>query len=383
MGQSGAYTGPLEQVGPCQWRIPKSYRADMRVDGIIFADDTADRADQERPGARAGRQRGDLAGHPEGQPGHARHPLGLRLLHRRRGGDRPRGRGRDLARRRRLRHQLRRPAAPLQPRVERRQGPDQAAGRPALPRHPHRRRPERALPVRQAQADQADGAGRRPTSSNLGYGTDRDLPSPRPAAASTGPIRAGSATGRSPRGRPVRHARLGQPFPRSPGRRPRARPRGGRGDGPARGPDHRADPLGLARPGLPGLRRLPGDVQERSQEVRLRAARLAARLCPGAQPGGASLPGSHARGGQLRLVQPPAPGPPGARGLRPGLRQDLGAARHGPGLRRRPQHRQVRGSRRRRRPAQAGLRPSQGGDAGLSRPAIPRSRRPMPGSASR
>jgi tRNA-splicing ligase RtcB len=34
------YTGPLEQVGPCQWRIPKSYRADMRVDGLIFADDT-------------------------------------------------------------------------------------------------------------------------------------------------------------------------------------------------------------------------------------------------------------------------------------------------------------------------------------------------------
>src|SRR4051812_32840322 len=33
------YTGPLEQVGPCQWRIPKSYRADMRVDGMIFADE--------------------------------------------------------------------------------------------------------------------------------------------------------------------------------------------------------------------------------------------------------------------------------------------------------------------------------------------------------
>ncbi len=33
------YTGPLEQVGPCRWKIPKSYRADMRVDGIIFADE--------------------------------------------------------------------------------------------------------------------------------------------------------------------------------------------------------------------------------------------------------------------------------------------------------------------------------------------------------
>ncbi len=40
MSQSGGYRGPLERAGPCQWRIPKSYRADMRVDGIIFADET-------------------------------------------------------------------------------------------------------------------------------------------------------------------------------------------------------------------------------------------------------------------------------------------------------------------------------------------------------
>jgi len=40
MSQSGGYSGPLERAGPCQWRIPKSYRADMRVDGIIFADET-------------------------------------------------------------------------------------------------------------------------------------------------------------------------------------------------------------------------------------------------------------------------------------------------------------------------------------------------------
>ena len=33
------YTGPLEQVGPCRWRIPRSYREDMRVDGLIFADE--------------------------------------------------------------------------------------------------------------------------------------------------------------------------------------------------------------------------------------------------------------------------------------------------------------------------------------------------------
>jgi tRNA-splicing ligase RtcB len=39
MSKSGGYTGPLEQVGPCQWRIPRSYREDMRVDGLIFADE--------------------------------------------------------------------------------------------------------------------------------------------------------------------------------------------------------------------------------------------------------------------------------------------------------------------------------------------------------
>ncbi len=33
------YEGPLEPAGICRWRIPKSYREDMRVDGLIFADD--------------------------------------------------------------------------------------------------------------------------------------------------------------------------------------------------------------------------------------------------------------------------------------------------------------------------------------------------------
>jgi tRNA-splicing ligase RtcB len=40
MSQSGGYRGPLEPAGPYQWRIPKSYRSDMRVDGIIFADES-------------------------------------------------------------------------------------------------------------------------------------------------------------------------------------------------------------------------------------------------------------------------------------------------------------------------------------------------------
>ncbi len=36
--QKGVYSGPLEQVDPNCYRIPKSYRADMRVDGLVFAD---------------------------------------------------------------------------------------------------------------------------------------------------------------------------------------------------------------------------------------------------------------------------------------------------------------------------------------------------------
>src|ERR1043166_5457994 len=34
-----SYHGPLEPVSPCCYRIPKSYRSDMRVDGLIYADE--------------------------------------------------------------------------------------------------------------------------------------------------------------------------------------------------------------------------------------------------------------------------------------------------------------------------------------------------------
>ncbi|GBD36919.1 RNA-splicing ligase RtcB [bacterium HR36] len=34
-----AYIGPLERIDETRWRIPKSYKPGMRVDGIIFADD--------------------------------------------------------------------------------------------------------------------------------------------------------------------------------------------------------------------------------------------------------------------------------------------------------------------------------------------------------
>ena len=35
----GGYHGPLEQVHECCWRIPKSYKEGMRVEGLIYADD--------------------------------------------------------------------------------------------------------------------------------------------------------------------------------------------------------------------------------------------------------------------------------------------------------------------------------------------------------
>ncbi len=34
-----AYTGPLERLDECRWRIPRSYKPQMNVDGLIYADD--------------------------------------------------------------------------------------------------------------------------------------------------------------------------------------------------------------------------------------------------------------------------------------------------------------------------------------------------------
>ncbi|MGB2781595.1 MAG: RtcB family protein, partial [Phycisphaerae bacterium] len=39
MSPTQAYQGPLEPAGECRWRIPKSYKPGMRVDGIIYADE--------------------------------------------------------------------------------------------------------------------------------------------------------------------------------------------------------------------------------------------------------------------------------------------------------------------------------------------------------
>ena len=72
-------------------------------------------------------QRGLPARHRRLRLRHARHPLGLWLPHRRRGRVRPRAGRRDLARRRRLRHQLRRAPAAHRPATRGDPLPDRAA----------------------------------------------------------------------------------------------------------------------------------------------------------------------------------------------------------------------------------------------------------------
>ena len=37
--QKSGYTGPLERIDETTWRVPKTYKDGMRVEGRIFADD--------------------------------------------------------------------------------------------------------------------------------------------------------------------------------------------------------------------------------------------------------------------------------------------------------------------------------------------------------
>ena len=87
---------------------------------------------------RTGRQCRLSAGHPEVFAGHAGHPLGLRLSHRRLLRDRPEPRRRDFSRRRRLRYQLRCAPDAHQPQAGRSRPADSRSRRPTVPRHPVR-----------------------------------------------------------------------------------------------------------------------------------------------------------------------------------------------------------------------------------------------------
>ncbi len=322
------FHGPLEQVDACCWRIPKSYKPGMRVDGLIFANERLIEQTQAGPGAGAGRQRGVPAGHPDGQPGHARHPLGLRLLHRRRLRHRSGRRRRHLARRRRLRHQLRR-------------APDAASNLSYREVKPHLRNAgRRAVQARCRPASASSGRytfDGKELQQLLGEGSQ--LPGrPGPGHAGRHRLHRGAAAGStapSPttsadhalqsRRRAVRHARLRQPFPGSAGRRSRLRRGGRRRDGPGKGHGLRHDPLRLAAAWATRCATTPWSLLRKVPEkygIELPDRQLA--CAPVNSPEGPEVHRRHAGGGQLRLVQPPAADVAGPRGLRRRLRPDRG-----------------------------------------------------------
>ena len=120
MPKSG-FHGPLERIDECCWRIPKSYKAGMRVDGRIFADE---RLIEQIRSDQAPEQVANVAF----LPGIQMASLAMPDIHWGYGfciggvcATDPERRGRDLARRRRLRHQLRRAAGAHQPHDRRRQ----------------------------------------------------------------------------------------------------------------------------------------------------------------------------------------------------------------------------------------------------------------------
>ena len=92
-----------------------------------------------------------------------------------------------------------------------------------------RRRPERTLPVRQAEAHSADGRrGRVRRQPGIWHATATSLVTEAGGRLDGADPDRVSDRAFDPRLRPVRHARLGQPLPGSAGRRPRVRRGGGR-----------------------------------------------------------------------------------------------------------------------------------------------------------
>ena len=134
---------------------------------------------------------------------------------------------------------------------------------------------------------------------------------------------------------------------------------------PGEGPGLRDDPLRQPRPRLPGVRRRP----RRSSATPRRST---ASTCP---TGSSPAPRSISPEGQKYIAAMRAAANFGfcnrqllmqqAREVfADGLRPVVAGPRHGPALRRVPQHRQARGAHRRRQ-EEEGLGPPQGGDAGL------------------
>ena len=274
----------LRRIEGDLWEIPRE--GGMRVPGRVYS---VGPPVARRPRAPAGRERRAPPRHPPLLARDARHPLGVRLPHRRRRGGR-RGARRHLARRRRLRHQLRRAGAhDARSRRTTLRAALHAVGRAALPRHPDRRRREPGDPARSPGAELDEvlargralggrgAASRRRTDDAERCEEGGRLAGADPATVSErARLRGADQLGTLGSGQPLPRAR-----PRRGGLRRRPRPRR---SGSCPGQRRRADPLRLARARLPGLRRVPrarsrarrGDVRRRSTATPRPAARLRA-----------------------------------------------------------------------------------------------------------
>ena len=326
-----AYHGPLERVSDTTaGAFPSSYKPGMRVDGLIFADDAL--IEQIR-NDQAPEQVANVAF----LPGIQKASLAMPDIHW--------GYGfciggvvRDRSRRRAASS---RPAASATTSTAasaccasnlvcaRRQARIRPAGRRALPRHPDRRRPARAsIASTRKELQQPAGRRRRRTSSSAAWRPTATSSTPRPAAGSTAPTPTASATGRSTRGADQcgtlgsgNHFLEVQVVDRVFDDEAAAR------HGPAQRTGLRDDPLAARAAWATRSATTPCAILRKApREVRHRPARPAARLRPGRQPRGPALPRRHARRGQLRLVQSPAPDAAGPRGLRNGLRPLVGRA---------------------------------------------------------
>ena len=341
MSNSGGYRGPLEPAGPCQWRIPKSYRPDMRVDGIIFADDKlieqikGDQGPEQVANVATlpGIQKASLA-MPDIHWGYGFCIGGVAATDPEEGGViSPGGVGYDInCGVRLLRSNLEWSDVKdrIRPLVEQlfREIPTGVgqSGRYAFDK----------TKLTQLMTEGASYVV------NLGYGSGHDL-----LVTEAGGCLEGADPGRLS---------------------DRAFTRGYDQCGTLGSGNHflevqvvdrvldgaAAEVMGLREGQITvlihsGSRGLGYQVCDDFLATFKKAPKRYGFELPDSQlacapvrrPGGPVVSGSHARRCQLRLVQPPAPGAPGTGSLRRVFRQDVGGARDGTGLRRRPQHRQV------------------------------------------
>ena len=206
----------LKKIDDCRWRIPRSYKPGMRVDGLIYADERTDRS--RSPHDQAPEQVANVAFLPGIQSASLAMPDihwgygfcigGVAATDPDEGGVvSPGGVGYDINCGVRLRAHRTCTIDDVQPQMPR-------AGRPALPRHPRRRRQRRAVSgSTQAELRRLMAKGAVVDRRTGSAGTSATSSTPRPAAASTAPTRTCvSRARRRARRRPVRHARRGNHF---------------------------------------------------------------------------------------------------------------------------------------------------------------------------